>query len=384
MKHKVGSVMMQLYERRWRLLAIALVILIAWGLAAWLTPYRQPRMVQFAVQQNASANYVRAEVVELSGNKGKARIIDGDQHGQIVPIQFYGAETMHGGIVLLSEDTSLKSPNAAQPWRIPGLLFLGALMLVAVLAIGGRQGAMSLLGLSVSIAVIAYYIMPTASGGGNALVASGIGAFAIATIAIIVAHRLRWRTLVSLLCIYITLAIVILLTVVSGWLASLSGVYDETSSLLYQGGQSGLDMYGVLLGGIIIATLGVLDDVVTTQVAAVDELRGAKPHATWQELYSRGMSVGREHLSALINTLALAYVGVALPTTLILSQQITNGTQLLTVLNYEYISVEVTRTIISSLGIIVAIPISTILAVILISKRQQLVLLAQSVVRRRR
>ena len=361
-----------LYGRRWRLLAIAVVVAVAWVLAYFLTPYRPTPTTQFAVTENPHANYLRAEVLELHGDSGKARIVDGEQRGRVVPIRFYGAEKVQNGMVLISEDTTIDTPNAAQPWRIPGLLLLMAVMLAAVLAIGGRQGAMSVLGLGVSIAVIVYYILPTASSGGNALLASVIGAYAIATIAIIVAHRMRWRTFVSLLCIYITLAVVIGLTLMSGWLVSLSGVYDETSSILYQAGQSGLDMYGILLGGIIIATLGVLDDVVTTQVAAIDELRGAKPHASWRELYGRGMSVGREHLSALINTLALAYVGVALPTVLILSHQISGGVQLLSVVNYEYISLEITRTIISSLGIILAIPLSTVLAVWLIGRKQQI------------
>ena len=169
------------------------------------------------------------------------------------------------------------------------------------------------------------------------------------------------------------LGVVIGLALLSGWLAALSGIYDETSSLLNMAGRSNLDMYGILLGGIIIASLGVLDDVVTTQVAAVDELRQAKPHASWRELFGRGMSVGREHLSALINTLALAYVGIAMPTILVLSQQITTHSQLLVTLNYEYIAVEIIRTVISSLGIILAIPLSTALAVVLIGKKQQII-----------
>lgn len=361
----------KLSAARWRLVAVAVVAILAWAAAAWLTPYQQPRVEQPMLTGHQQVNYVRAKVVEMNGDTGKARVLDGNQKGQIVPIRFYGAEPTESGEVVLFDGADLDEANAADPWRIPGLAILLALMVAAVVVIGGRQGVMSLVGLGISIAVIMFYIVPTAARGGSALTASIIGAFAIATIAILVAHRLRWRTYVALLSIYVTLVVVIALTFLSSWLVALSGVYDETSNILYAGGGSGLDMHGILLGGIIIASLGVLDDVVTTQVAAVDELREAKPHASWRELYTRGMSVGREHLSALINTLALAYVGVALPTVLIMSRQVENGTHPLAILNYEYISLEVVRTVISSLGIILAIPIATAMAVWLIGRKQQ-------------
>ena len=263
----------------------------------------------------------------------------------------------------------------SQPWRIPALIWLIAVMVVLVIIVGGRQGVMSLAGLAISICVVVWYIVPQVTEGSNALIVSAIGAFAIASISIIVAHGSRWRTLVSLLSIYLLLALVILFAWLAGHLAALTGVYDETSSLLRSAPQSGqFDLYGILLGGIIIASLGVLDDVVTTQVAAVDELRLAKPHAGWKELFSRGMSVGREHLSALINTLALAYVGVALPTIIIMSQMIVAKQQQLTMaLNYEYISIEIVRTVVSSTGIILAIPLSTALAVVMISKKQEII-----------
>lgn len=278
-----------------------------------------------------------------------------------------------GGTVLVSENTTADETNAvSQPWRIPSLIFLMTCMIVLVLLIGGRQGILSIIGLGVSVAVIAAYVVPKVLAGADALITSVIGAFVIATIAVVIAHKWRWRTAISLISIYITLAIVVGLAVLSGWLANLSGIYDETSSMLNVAPGT-LDMYGVLLGGIIIASLGVLDDVVTTQVAAVDELRGAKPHVSLRELYARGMSVGREHLSALVNTLALAYVGIALPTILILTQNVTSSQQFLLTMNYEYIAIEIIRIVVSSIGIILAIPLSTVLAVVLIGKKQQVI-----------
>lgn len=371
-----GMILSWLLQEKLRLIAIVITLLIAMAASSWLTPYKSPPQTQFLAESQVQTTQLRAEVTEVDYDSGKAKVLDGPQKGQILPIEFYGFTPAIGSTVLLNSNTTAREPNpVSQPWRIPALIWLIAVMVVLVIIVGGRQGVMSLAGLAISICVVVWYIVPQVTEGSNALIVSAIGAFAIASISIIVAHGSRWRTLVSLLSIYLLLALVILFAWLAGHLAALTGVYDETSSLLRSAPQSGqFDLYGILLGGIIIASLGVLDDVVTTQVAAVDELRLAKPHAGWKELFSRGMSVGREHLSALINTLALAYVGVALPTIIIMSQMIVAKQQQLTMaLNYEYISIEIVRTVVSSTGIILAIPLSTALAVVMISKKQEII-----------
>ncbi|RYZ90965.1 MAG: YibE/F family protein, partial [Moraxellaceae bacterium] len=119
--------------------------------------------------------------------------------------------------------------------------------------------------------------------------------------------------------------------------------------------------------GMIIATLGVLDDIVTAQVAVVDQLRKANAKLGINELYTRASAVGGEHIAALINTLALAYVGISLPIVLsIVDLQSSNN--LLVLFNSEFIAQELTRTIVSSLGLILAVPISTLFAAILLTR----------------
>lgn len=364
----------------WLCVGVVLGIVCIFAFAASvITPYHEQPEAQFS-EKSSTSIMLRAEITGVNGNKGEAKILDGSQSGQTVPMQFFNTAPRIGSTVLISENTTVDTPNSVvEPWRLPTVLLLVAIMAILVILIGGRQGVMSIGGLFISIAVVAFYIVPSVLHGASALYVSVIGAFMIATIAIIVAHKVRWRTAISLLSIYLVLGGVVLLTLASGWLANLSGIYDETSSLLGSNGLVKLDMYGILLGGIIIATLGVLDDVVTTQVAAIDELQQAKPHASRRELFARGMSVGREHLSALINTLALAYVGVALPTILVMSRAITDSSQFLVTVNYEYISVELIRIVISSMGVIVAIPLSTLLAVLLIGKKHEIIAILKRV-----
>jgi uncharacterized membrane protein len=125
-----------------------------------------------------------------------------------------------------------------------------------------------------------------------------------------------------------------------------------------------------LFGGIVIATLGVLNDITIGQAASVDEIYRAKPKQSFHELYSRGMSVGREHVAALVNTLALAYMGVALPTVLVISFY--NSAPLAVLLNNEFIMVEVVRTIVVSIGTLLAVPFTTALAAYILPKWEKL------------
>ena len=120
-----------------------------------------------------------------------------------------------------------------------------------------------------------------------------------------------------------------------------------------------IDLKGLLLGGIIIGALGVLDDVTTGAAAAVDEIYKANPAFTFTELYQRGLSVGREHITSLVNTLALAYIGASFPLLLLFT---TNAAQPLWVaLNAENIVEEVIRTLVGSTTLILAVPITTAL-----------------------
>src|SRR5690606_30788086 len=132
-----------------------------------------------------------------------------------------------------------------------------------------------------------------------------------------------------------------------------------------------IDVRGLLIGGIIIATLGVLDDVVTTQTATIDELHKANPRLSFWQLVQRGYAVGTEHVIALVNTLALAYVGVSLP--MVLSITLSSQSQsLLSILNSEFIAQEIVRTLVSSIALVLAVPLSTVVAAVCIARPSRL------------
>jgi uncharacterized membrane protein len=133
---------------------------------------------------------------------------------------------------------------------------------------------------------------------------------------------------------------------------------DETVYLNFTTSGS-LDFVGLLLGAMIIGILGVLDDIAVTQAAVVSELYDSNPNLTWQEVYKKGIRVGKEHVSALVNTLVLAYTGVALP---LLLYFYLSPAGFAPILNMEIISTEIVRIIVGSVGLIMTVPIVTILA----------------------
>jgi len=116
----------------------------------------------------------------------------------------------------------------------------------------------------------------------------------------------------------------------------------------------------------LIGALGVLDDLVITQASVVFELYDLDPGLLVKELYSRAMRVGQDHVAATVNTLVLAYAGAALPMFLLFS---ISGAQIGYLLNLEYVAEEVVRTMVGSLGLIAAVPLTTILSS-LIAKKQ--------------
>ncbi len=158
----------------------------------------------------------------------------------------------------------------------------------------------------------------------------------------------------------ITLVGAVIFSVVAVMLAKLSGSGTEEAIYLQIGSLPSLNLQGLLLGGMIIGTLGVLDDVTTAQVAAVEEIGIADVSLTRKELYKRGLRVGREHIASLVNTLALAYAGASFPLFLLFALE--GGPPLWVVLNAEYVMEEVVRAIVGGASLVIAVPISTFAA----------------------
>ncbi len=169
----------------------------------------------------------------------------------------------------------------------------------------------------------------------------------------------------------ITLGIALGLTVSFTFFANLLGIATEQSAYL-KTAIATIDLRGLLLGGIIIGMLGVLDDVTVGQVTTVQEIKDANRSLGFKELYRRGTSVGREHIASLVNTLMLAYAGVSFPLFLLLIvQSQSNTVPLWLAVNGEPIAQEIVRTLVGSLALVFAVPITTLLAAYYYGKREK-------------
>jgi uncharacterized membrane protein len=174
------------------------------------------------------------------------------------------------------------------------------------------------------------------------------------------AHGVKVQTSIAVLGTLVSLVLTVLLAQLFVGVTELTGLgSDETGLLSATVGE--LDLRGLLLAGIVIGSLGVLDDVTVTQAAAVWELHVAKPSATVGELYRAGIRIGKDHVAATVNTLVLAYVGASLP--LLVVYQL-SGSGLRDVLTNEVVAQEVVRTLVGSLGLVAAVPVTTLLAAV--------------------
>ncbi|MER6118917.1 YibE/F family protein [Streptomyces sp. NPDC001743] len=246
--------------------------------------------------------------------------------------------------------------------KFPLLLLAGVFALVVV-AVGRMRGIMALVALALSFAVLTLFILPAILQGSNPLIVAVVGAGAIMLIALYICHGLTARTSVAVIGTLISLLLIGLLgSLFIGW-ASLSGNTDDNTGLIH-GLYPHIDMSGLLLAGVIIGSLGVLDDVTVTQTSAVWELHQADPTMGARKLYQAGIRIGRDHIASVVNTLVLAYAGAALPLLLLFSiAQSGVGT----VANSELVAEEIVRTLIGSIGLVASVPVTTALAALVVS-----------------
>ncbi|CAM5576144.1 YibE/F family protein [Streptomyces narbonensis] len=243
------------------------------------------------------------------------------------------------------------------------LTLLAGIFAVAVVVVGRLKGVMALISLVASFLVLTFFILPAILQGSNPLVVAVVGSSAIMLIALYMCHGLSARTSVAVLGTLISLLLIGLLgSLFIGW-ASLTGNTDDNTGLIH-GLYPEIDMSGLLLAGIIIGSLGVLDDVTVTQTSAVWELHQADPRMGPRALYRAGIRIGRDHIASVVNTLVLAYAGAALPLLLLFSiAQSSMGT----VANSELVAEEIVRTLVGSIGLVASVPVTTVLAALVVS-----------------
>ncbi len=257
--------------------------------------------------------------------------------------------------------------SVGEPYRIPQIMFLTFLFLLVILIFGGFQGVRGVISLVGSLLLILYVLLPgILYGVSPLLVTVGVSSLII-IIGSYITHGFNKMTSSAVLGMLITVSFTGLLAYWSVYFARLSGFGSEEVVYLNMSTPGGVDVIGLLLGGIMIGLLGVLYDVAISQAATVEELsRMAISDESIKTIYKRAIRIGREHIGALVNTLAIAYVGVSLPLLLLFSQS--SDESLWVTLNREIFSAEIVRVLVGSIGVILAVPITTLVSIYLLKR----------------
>lgn len=327
-------------------------------------------------------SYVRAKVltvlsekkeetagIERSTQDVQLMIFDGEDEGKTIIVEHSILNNrddmrLHTGETIVVQRLVRPSGEVTfligEKYRLPSIFLLILFFFILGVLLGGRIGFTSILGLAVSIAILMFFVVPKIMSGSNPLIISLIGSVGIAFTSIYLAHGIHRRTTIALISTIITLLLSTALAVAFVYFGKLFGMGTEESVFLQVGVLEQVNLRGLLLGGIIIGALGVLDDITTAQTAAIDELSKANYRLGFRELYQSGVSIGREHIAALINTLALAYVGASLPILLLFS--INTEMPWWVIVNSEFVAEEIVRTLVGSSTLLLAVPISTWMA----------------------
>lgn len=304
----------------------------------------------------------------------KAELESGERAGRTIELNYGGVKNQErlnvgDGIVVVSPGGTQDTEQffIFDRYRLTPLLWIIGFFFFVIIAFARWRGVTSLIGLGVSVLVLTMYVVPQILAGANALVVTLLGSLVIAVVSIYLAHGFSRRTTVAVGSTLITICIALGFSVVFVFLAKLLGVGSEEAFYLQMAPVQNINLRGLLLGGIIVGALGVLDDITTAQAAAVDEIAKANPRLSRRELFQRGMSVGKEHITSLVNTLVLAYAGASFPALLLFT---INARPAWVVLNTETIAEEIVRTLVGSIALICAVPITCALAAYFLRNQQ--------------
>lgn len=299
----------------------------------------------------------------------KIEVLNGTLRGQIFEIRNDRVALKSGDKFFLNYLETIEGAElfiVQEPDRTGILYLLTGIFVLAVLIFGGKQGLRSLLSLLGSFLIIFYLLLPQLLKGVSPVIA-GLGLSSlILVLAILLTHGVNKKSLSALAGTIITISLAYLFADWAVSAASLTGFSEDTSTYLNLNTGGTLNFAGLLLSAIIIGVLGILDDIAITQASIVAELKETSPTLSRKEIYFKAMKIGREHVSALVNTLALAYTGAAMPLLLFFYGA---EAPLSEILSREIFVSEIIRVIVGSVAVILAVPITTFIASVVMVKK---------------
>lgn len=305
-------------------------------------------------------NFFQFVDVKIIEGKEKGKTVSLENSGSIKTAQQKSLKTGDKVVVLKVTNQGNVAYSIWDKYRLNYIYFIIIGFFAIILIFSGIKGLGSILGMILSFTVLLGFIVPQILNGRDPLLISVIGSIVIMFTTIFLAHGVNKKTASAVLSTFISLTITGILgfLFVKGF--HLTGLGDENNVFL-QIGNLKINSQGLLLGGIIIGALGVLDDVTTAQSAAIFELHKLDKKLSITDLFSKGYVIGREHIASVVNTLILAYAGASLGLFVMFVFNPTN-TPVWVMLNTDMIAEEIVRAVAGSTGLILAVPITTVIA----------------------
>jgi uncharacterized membrane protein len=245
--------------------------------------------------------------------------------------------------------------------RRPALYWLIGVFLLVSVVVGRLKVLRAFIATSSCLAITILYVIPSILAGSSPVVVSLVGIGGMLLLAIYFVHGISWSTTAALIGTLGAVLVTMIIALVFSDAAHLTGLGSDEALLIALGAEQ-VNLEGLLLAGLLIGALGALTDITIVQASVIRELAHVDPTFTLRELYRRGMNVGLDHIGSLIDTLVLAYTGAALPLLVLLSL---NDFGLRRALNFEFVAAEVVTTVVGSIGLVLAVPLTTVIAALM-------------------
>ena len=247
-----------------------------------------------------------------------------------------------------------------------GILF--AIFTVLAVLVGRKKGFLSLLSMALSFLIIFVFLLPQIEQGKDPILITILTSMIIIPITFYLSHGFNKKTTIAIVGTIIALIITGILSVIFSNLVHLSGAESEEVLFLQGMNNTTYNLKGLLLAGILIGTLGIMDYITISQTSIVHQLYDLKKDISTKELFKRSLELGRDHIASMINTLILVYAGASMPLLLLF---LSDDRTFSEVISLEVVSTEIVRTLVGSIGLILAVPITTYLACYFVKKLQQ-------------
>lgn len=246
--------------------------------------------------------------------------------------------------------------------RLGAIFWLSIIFLVALVLAGRGKGFRSILSLVLTFLVIIKFIIPQILKGSSPLIVTLIGSVFILFLVIYITEKFKPKAHLAVLSIFLSLIITVFLSTIFVNLANLNGASGEEVLFLFNLNGATINLRGLLLAGIIIGSLGALDDIVISQIATCKEIKSSNSNLSNKELFKKTYRVGVSHIASMTNTLFLAYAGASLPLLILFVSGESAFSGFGDILNTELLATEIVRTLVGSIGIVLSVPISTFIA----------------------